>query len=316
MTTLATSLQVNANRDWPRPGAYRGIAFDTYAALDAAHATALKCLATSTPAHYQWEKAHPTDTKTLYEGRAMHHFILEPDTFWQHYVRAGQCDGIKKSGERCEHPGKFYCGGKWYCGVHVSKNLAMPCDPIDDDLHRRLLAMHAAVWAHPTAAEMLEPQGRETELSLVWVDPGTKTLCKARLDAFRPDDMHIVDLKKCTDASEDGFARAVRVYGYAVQAAWYERAAKACLGTSATYRFTFVAVEDDSSLDDGGPHGVQTFALDDETMEVGRLAAQSALEVYAACQKADRWPGYSPRTKLVGIGKWAIEREKQLSRTV
>lgn len=313
MTTLATSLQVNANRDWPRPGAYRGIAFDTYAALDAAHATALKCLATSTPAHYQWEKAHPTDTKTLYEGRAMHHYILEPDTFWRQYTPAGQCAAVKRDGDPCEHPGKVYTG-KWWCGTHAKgKGMPIPCNPVDADLQIRLQAMHAAVWANATAADLLEPQGRETELSLVWVDPDTKTLCKARLDAFRPADLHIVDLKKIGDeATEDGFARAVRTYGYYIQQAWYERAALACIGPG-VYRFTFVAIEDFPSQDMGGLHGVQTFMLDDETVEVGRMAAQSALEVYAECKRTNRWPGYSPLTKVVGIGRWAVEREKRLA---
>jgi hypothetical protein len=80
-------------------------------------------------------------------------------------------------------------------------------------------AMAAAVRAHPIAAKLLT--AGQPERTLIWRDPATGVLCRAKADWLRPDG--IVDLKTTESAAPDALSKAAHNYGYAIQAPFYLR---------------------------------------------------------------------------------------------
>jgi hypothetical protein len=80
-------------------------------------------------------------------------------------------------------------------------------------------AMATAVLDHPLAAKLLRTG--EPERTLIWHDPVTGVMCRAKVDWLRADGM--VDLKTTESAAPDALSKAALNYGYAIQAPFYLR---------------------------------------------------------------------------------------------
>ncbi len=236
MTTLATTPVASTSRfapvaDWPSIGAYLDIPAEQYHALDAASAGKLKSMAIRKPLHALYEWTHFKETPAMWEGTVMHHFFLQPDVFSSRHHVADSCCAILKSGNRkgmaCGSPGKSRDEqGYWSCGTH-SDGEEDP-DAITPELYDRLKAVRSEVYR--VAGGILEPEGLQTEVSLIWKDADTGLLCKARIDLLRFDEFLAGDFKKVQNADVHAFTRTIYERRYDIQAAHYDAGLVALFG--------------------------------------------------------------------------------------
>jgi hypothetical protein len=148
-----------------------------------------------------------------------------------------------------------------------------------------------------------------SEETLVWQDPQTGVWLRARPD-FRPnsilekrDVMVVSDLKfvAATNATPDGFAKAIHNFGYHQTAAFYADGIKAVYGHYPTH-WVHVAVEKEA------PHCVALYELPGEDIERGRLLNRRAINLFADCLEKDRWPGFADDPIQVGLPIWSRMR--------
>lgn len=146
-------------------------------------------------------------------------------------------------------------------------------------------AMAAAVRAHPIAGKLFT--SGQPEQTLIWRDPVTGVLCRAKTDWLRPDG--IVDLKTAESAAPDALSKAVHNHGYYVSAAFYLRGFRLLDLDAVVQRepfFCFVAVEKEP------PYLVHVIQLTGRAMAYGDRRVSEALEIYRDCTAAGAWPGY------------------------
>lgn len=169
-------------------------------------------------------------------------------------------------------------------------NGAVPLRPSD---WTAVLAMTAAVRAHPIAAKLLAVG--EPERTLIWRDPATGVLCRAKVDWLRPDG--IVDLKTTESAAPDALSKAAHNYGYAIQAPFYLRGFRLLDLDAAVQRepfFVHIAVEKTA------PYLVHVNQLTERAIAWGDRQVSAALEIYRDCSAAGEWPGY-PTDEITDI---------------
>lgn len=148
-----------------------------------------------------------------------------------------------------------------------------------------------------------------TEETLVHQDPITGVWLRARPD-FRPNSILekrpvrvVADLKFVapTNATPDGFQRAINNFGYHQSAAFYWDAIKAVYGIAPTH-WLHIVVENEA------PHCVALYELPAEDIQRGRALNRNAIDLFAACLKDGRWPGYADDPTPVGLPGWARNR--------
>lgn len=140
-------------------------------------------------------------------------------------------------------------------------------------------------WS-PVARELLAPSGLRTEVSFYWVDPATGIRMRGRADGVREDFRCLIDLKSAQDASEEGFDRAVRTYGYDLQNAVYVEGWQRAGGWEPS-EFVFIVVEPEE------PYLSASYVLSPTRIEEGRQRAHRMMDYYAECAAKDEWPGYT-----------------------
>lgn len=148
-----------------------------------------------------------------------------------------------------------------------------------------VLAMAAALRAHPIAGPLLAPGTGRPELSLFWHDPEFDVQRRARLDWVKG--RIVVDYKSCRSAAPDDCARSMADYGYGMQGDWYKAAAQA-LGV----------VDDDAAFmlvfqEKTPPYLVSVCEPDADALAAGRDLNRRALDTFARCQASGVWPGYA-----------------------
>lgn len=305
-------MQFNSAEQWPECGVYQNIEAEKYHAFRAASASALKAYARLNPRKAKHYLANFKDTEDTFEGHVQHTFMLEPQRFSKLYPIAQPCGAILGSGKNvgklcgCDSSKRTEIG--WRCGKHRDGD-DFP-EGITADLYERLKQAHDEIWR--VAGDIFRKLGTGdafSELTLIWIDPMTEELCKARLDIFesRPDVCIIYDLKKCQSAKASDFAGDVTERRYDVQAEWYRRGVNACMGVPADFRF--IAVE----LNEDADNEAQVIKLDNEARQTGAMAAQAALEVYAACHREKSWPGYTSEVKTVSLRPYLVRGEEKLN---
>jgi hypothetical protein len=154
-------------------------------------------------------------------------------------------------------------------------------------------AMAAAVRAHPIAAKLFT--AGQPERTLIWRDPATGVLCRAKADWLRPDG--IVDLKTTESAAPDALSKAAHNYGYAIQAPFYLRGFRLLDLDGAVQRepfFVHIAVEKTA------PYLVHVNQLTERAMAWGDRKVSEALEIFRDCTASGIWPGY-PTDEITDI---------------
>lgn len=148
-----------------------------------------------------------------------------------------------------------------------------------------------------------------TEETLAWQDSQTGRWLRARPD-FRPnsilekrDVMVVSDLKFVapSNASPEGFAKAIYNFGYHQSAAFYMDGIKAVYGHYPTH-WVHVVVEKEA------PYCVSLYELPGEDIERGRVLNRRAINLFDRCLNEGRWPGYADDPLQVGLPGWVRSR--------
>lgn len=283
------------------PGIYPGIDMEIYHRWDAASNSRLTQLLRS-PAHlkaYMEGAWRETDAQRI--GRAAHTAILEPDLFTSRYVQG--------SGEarRSNAAKEAWAALELQYGVG---NVLKP------DEYAGCLQMRDAIHSRRAAANLLKGIDR-VELSILWSDEATGTLCKGRLDGYSPamPGGVIVDLKSTEDASPRAFERSIHKWGYHRQAAHYLEGAKQ-LGLPAE-SFVVIAFEKEP------PYAVAVYriiegALDAGAQQLHGFTDSNGRQItgliprYAECTRRGEWPAYPDTVRDIALPPYAwaqIEEE-------
>jgi PDDEXK-like domain of unknown function (DUF3799) len=234
------------------------------------------------PLHY-WRRfrdpnrpvAEPTAAMRL--GSLVHCAVLEPDELINRYAIA---------------PDRRTKEGKAEAAAMVASGI----EPVSANDLEQAMAMSAVVRSHPTAALLLADG--KAEQSFWFDDFDTGLRCKCRPDWHNGHTL--IDLKTTTDASPSGFARAIAVWRYHVQAAHY-------LAGTFAQRFVFIAVEKSY------PFGIGIYELDAEALERGKELRRHDLQVIADCEATGEWPGYGDSVQPLSLPGWALNAQATIT---
>ena len=253
-------------------GIHSNVSFTDYQAIDAVNNSTLKDWA-YTAAEAREAGLHPRQPSAAFRtGDACHVAVLEPKRFQREFARAPKFDlrTIKGKAAKAQweesHPDLVSLSREEY---------DMAC------------GMRDSVWSHPLASELLKGQG-QNEVTVIWIDPETGLLCKARLDRLTPwrGWSVVIDLKTCKqhEASVELFPKVIGQFHYQQQAAFYGDG----LNVLAPYdrRFVFLAVEKVP------PYLVACHELDDSDIIEGRARYRAALTKLAEAKRTGEYPGY------------------------
>lgn len=267
-----------------KPGLHKGIPYDEYARWDAVNHSVLRHF-NRTAMHAREALIRPADqTDAQFLGQAGHVAVLEPERFVAEYVPAPKFDKRTKEGKQ---------GWADFQIEHADKT----CIPAEE--HEACLRMRDAVWAHPTASELLKGTGLN-EVSALWEDPGTGLRCKARIDRLTslagwPVDL---ELKTSRNAARSSFSRDLHSFFYHQQIAMQLDG----LNTLAPHerKGVFVVMEKER------PFAVAVYEIEEDALTLGRDEYQAHLAQFAECVKTNRWAGYPDGIDYISLPPWAF----------
>lgn len=227
----------------------------------------------------------PVPTPAMLLGTMLHTAVLEPDRFASAYVVGPKFDRRTKDGK----------------AAHAAFLESIPPGAELTDAETMLLCdgMRLSVGTIAPIAELLA--NGQAEVSAFWTDADTGIDCRCRPDWVHPvgdNGAILLDLKTTTDASPEGFAKAVVNWRYAKQAAYYSDGWELATGQK-VHAFVFAAVEKE------WPYAAAAYMLTDEDIEWGRRAYKRNLRTYLECSESGKWPGYSSDIQLLNLPAWA-----------
>lgn len=222
-----------------------------------------------TPAHYLAAlTTERKETPALRLGTLIHKAILEPRAFLDNFVIAPKVDRRTSVGK-----------ATWAAfqeGVLPSQIV------VTEDEADAVTGAANAILNHPLASVLL--QGGISERSFYFKDPKTGLDCKCRPDFFR-DDLMIVDVKSCDDASKWRFEKQVMELHYDLQAAFYVHGMEQVFGKRC--KFVWLAVEKKA------PFGINLVTATEYVIESGQAKFEHCLELVKRCREMDFWPSYN-----------------------
>jgi len=243
-----------------------------YFKLEALSASGAKLIAKS-PMHYKAAmEMQKTSTPAQIFGTVVHAMILEPHKSHASMFSVKELNWTTKEGK---------------AEKEKLERIGLPIISVAD--LDKALRMRDSVWANAHAASLLT--GCETEQQTTWTGYDAQVPCKAGIDAFGP--AGIVDLKTTIDGSPDAFARAIRSYGYYMQAAHYIDGVAETTGGIAP--FTFIAVEKQP------PYAVACYTLSNDSLAAGWSAMNRIAKIYSDCIASNVWPGYEGKSIELSI---------------
>lgn len=279
---------------------------EDYNAAPGVRQSNLKLMAKSA-LHCHYAEEHPDNESTpdMDMGTVLHCAVFEPN-------RLNSCCYVKPStyphtdkGVTTEKP---WNGNANFCKDWLKEHKGRIIIP--QETYGRVMQMRDAVLSNPDVALAMKGKGR-FELSMFAEEA-------VILDAFatirlqlkcRPDyevGNAFIDLKKCRDASAEGFAKSVINFGYDVQAHSYLNIADS-LGSCLPRRiehFLFIAVEDEP------PFANALYELNLSSLLDGRSKYTRWLRRYAECVRDNNWPGYPRGVQYLDTPAWAKRFEQ------
>lgn len=247
---------------------------DYHAKHDYVSSSYLKVLMNSTPDRANHERATPKDSAAMAFGTAVHAAILTPTEFASGYRVAPEFDKRTKEGKA------------GYADFIAS------CDPattfMSSDDYEKILELQKNLAKQQNIASLLEACHMR-EVSVFDAHSSPKLRC--RLDSYDPNRGAVIDLKTMRlPASEDNFRRALSVFGYGIQAAFYRNC---CRGAGIEIKeFGFICME---TL---APYEVRGFVLDEEMMDMYETDVSVAL---ANVLDKGTWPD---KFTILGVKKY------------
>lgn len=265
---------------------YKGIVLDlpeqTYHAQSSLSSTGARQILDS-PARFHYAQTHPQAHKDAFDlGTAAHTKILGTGSNIieyppEHLTPAGNASTKAATVE-------------W-----VEEQRANGLVVISAQQARHVDGMTEAVLAHPEARALLEQKGNHREVSMFATCPDTDVEMRARFDL---DAETSGDVKSARDASPKGFARAVTQHGYEVQQGWYQDVRELVTGSRGKFRFIV--------CESFAPYLVGIYELDYNFVDMGKVKALAARNIYRQCTDAGRWPGYADDVQTLQPPQFAI----------
>jgi hypothetical protein len=278
-----------ADRIGFRPGVYEDVPHEVYLADPALSSSgARRLLPPSCPAVFRWYADNPQPPKLDYDlGHAAHRELLGAGPG---LVVVDAADWRTKAAREARDAA--YDAGQ---------------TPLLRHQHAEVLAMVAAVRAHPVAGRMFQPEHGRSEVSCWWDDSETGVPCRARFD-WLPDAVDgqrriLVDYKTTTEggAAPAAAARSMASYGYHQQGDWYCDAAIHC-GLAGIDAPIFLLVFQEKTP----PYLVTTYQLPDGVLYRGAERNRKARHVFAECSERGEWPDYGAgRVLFLDLPRWA-----------
>lgn len=277
------------------PGIYANVPFRYYLAHPGVSRSALMTMLEATPAHYRYERDHPDHkvSEAFLWGSAVHCRLQEPEEFASRY-RPGPVN--PKTGEQYGALTKAW------------EEAQEEADALGLTLYREAWcvdAMAEAVRNHPDTRRILV--GRPMiEATVIWRDPATGLLCKARPDNLRVDLGVFLDVKSTESANARDFAGSCATYGYFDQVAHYSNGLSLLLQRD--FNCWLIPVEKKP------PHAVGCYRVGEAEVEEAKRRVAWALSSIAACEKSGEWPGYR-ESDLYAPKWWHDELDRIKART-
>lgn len=235
--------------------------------------TFLKC-----PRLYKYKldnygKESEEEKKHLMLGTAIHHAILEPESFYDLFASVPKVDKRTTQGKADWARFEFENAGKTLLDasdMEIIEGIKKSASG-KEDLQKLLL-------------------NSEPEVSIYTSDDTTGLKIKLRPDALSLDKPTITDLKSTLDSSIYSFSRDVFKWGYDVSAAFYT-------DFSGKQNYIFAA------LDKTPPHCIGLFQLHQTIIEDGRDKYRMALDLIKWSRDNDYWCDYSEFDLLKALYK-------------
>ncbi len=282
-------------------GVYHDLDYTIYHRSHGLSSGAMKKLVRS-PAHYRAHVSTPDkDSDSRRFGRAAHLGILEPARAESLVIPIPE-DAPKRPTSVQRSAAKPSAGTldsiRFWDEFDRTARGKIPLSQADFDL---VFGCVAAVRDSRSAMNLLS-QGR-SEVSAWATDPETGIQIKARMDYWRLDanDLGIVDLKTCDDASKDGYPMYIGKHDYDLQGAHYRHVGQVVTERDVRF-FAHIAVETTP------PHGVGIYLFDDATMLYGWHRCQDAYRAYSQARAANEWPCYPDEVSTIGLPGWKMRR--------
>lgn len=286
MTTVAEPVTIT------KPGVY-DLPFDTYLADPVptgslSHSGARLLMPPHCPAIYRWAKDNPQPPKRAFDfGHAAHREVLGVGPA---LVIVDTEDWRTKAAR--EQRDAAYAEGAVPLLAHE---------------YQQVQEMAAAIRAHKVAATLFNPDHGTPEQSMFWIDQRSGVWLRGRLD-WQPDSVAtsgrliLVDYKTTTASDLDSIQRAVYDRGYFQQAPWYLDGAEALGMSPEGSAFLFVFQQKTP------PYPVTVVELDPVALRLGRDRNHRAVQLYAECVAAGRWPSHHDEIATVALPAWAENR--------
>lgn len=210
------------------------------------------------------------ESRSLYVGKAVHTYVLEPKKFEENYFIAEKVDGRTKEGKKRNDEILTEAKGKVV---------------IKQDDYEVIQSLGNAILHHPTASLFLK--NAQVEKSIFWRDCTTNVMVKCRPDIWLPN--IVADIKTTEDASYEAFQRDIFKYGYDMQTGMiqdgiYHRTQKKI------ETFVFIAVEKQP------PYAVAIYDIDKDIIEYGHQKYKTLLKNFRDHEESQDWSGYKTRT--------------------
>lgn len=236
------------------------------------------------PAHYKFSKGKQ-ETRQMVVGRAVHCAVFEPKKFLSNYLL------LKHIKDRTKSEYKQAIKAKDESLVLVSTEADM------------VSCIYETMNSSPAIQYYISNPAWH-ELSLFVTNPETDVLVRCRFDMLTHDGIAI-DLKTTQDVRPEAFAKSIANYRYHVQQAFYSDAFFWATGEQ-LQEFVFIALEKEQ------PNAHRIYVLDDESVDIGRIAYMKDLKAYAHSVETNHWSGadcFGPES--ISLPSWAIARAEE-----
>jgi hypothetical protein len=263
---------LNELNDQLNDGIYSKLDIDLYHQLSGVSSSAISELLKA-PKKYWYKYLSgefvQQESKALTLGKALHEYVLEPETFHDNFFCLPKIDRRTKDGKFMYSTIMKEAGNK---------------KPLSLDEFDQVKGMAESLHEHPIFSKFIKEAF--IEHSLLMTDKETGVRLKSRPDFYTKD--FIFDLKTTDNAQEFAYANKAYDFGYHRQAALSYDCLQELTGRSYDQEVHLFVVEK------APPYLVALYTLDDHHIEPGRKQYQTALVKYKDCLDSGVWPGYSP----------------------
>ena len=247
----------------------------------------------SCPAKVRYDMNNPKPSSpALVIGSGFHTATLEPEKLDDEFaVKPSEIDG---QGPRTKHYKESFEL------MQKSEPDKQWLAPADYDL---ILEMAGSALDNPVLRHYMADINKVVEGTGYFEMEGAK--CKVRPDLYIPGAGVVIDLKSTQDASNRGFTKSVRQFGYLFQACWYMHALR-LLGEKPK-QFVFIAVEKTA------PYATAAYTIKESDINKQFSNMERACQLWATCQSSGIWPGYSDMVETLDLGSQITNNRLNIS---